>query len=68
MSYASPWQKNATVKTPGRNRAFWSGNNGETGHGWSRVSEGHDGWCEVRERKADQMMKVSGFQWGGTIR
>lgn len=31
--------------------------------GWNRVSEEHNGWCEVSEGNADQMAKVCGFQW-----
>lgn len=31
--------------------------------GWNRVSEEHNGWCEVSEGNADQMAKGSGFQW-----
>lgn len=30
------------------------------------MSEVHNG-VEVRERKADQMVKVTGLQWGSTI-
>lgn len=67
MSYVSSWQKKAMVKTTGRKNAFWSGHSREAGHGWNRVNEEHDGWCEDREKNADQMMKISGFQRGGTI-
>lgn len=66
MSHVAP-QRSTIAKTLAGMCLAWYGNHVEVRRSWDRGVKCMMVGAEVRERKTDQMVKVSGFLWGSVI-